>query len=106
MIRRPPRSTLFPYTTLFRSPLPADPIAYDPAGTLNLRAEPFGGVGRNPLEYLTNLLDGTGGKFLRVSHRPPQAGRVSGAGLDDGGDRRDDVDGRRRLCAASRMTRA
>src|SRR2546422_7957034 len=23
MIRRPPRSTLFPYTTLFRSPLPA-----------------------------------------------------------------------------------
>src|SRR5256885_5126046 len=24
MIRRPPRSTLFPYTTLFRSPLPGD----------------------------------------------------------------------------------
>src|SRR2546429_5378992 len=24
MIRRPPRSTLFPYTTLFRSPTPAD----------------------------------------------------------------------------------
>src|SRR5438477_5800522 len=24
MIRRPPRSTLFPYTTLFRSPLPRD----------------------------------------------------------------------------------
>src|SRR3712207_8447970 len=24
MIRRPPRSTLFPYTTLFRSPQPAD----------------------------------------------------------------------------------
>src|SRR2546422_6151269 len=24
MIRRPPRSTLFPYTTLFRSPLPAE----------------------------------------------------------------------------------
>src|SRR2546426_3567349 len=27
MIRRPPRSTLFPYTTLFRSPLHADPVA-------------------------------------------------------------------------------
>src|SRR2546427_1116576 len=27
MIRRPPRSTLFPYTTLFRSPSPAD-LAY------------------------------------------------------------------------------
>src|SRR6266498_5854717 len=25
MIRRPPRSTLFPYTTLFRSPLPLQP---------------------------------------------------------------------------------
>src|SRR2546422_7411468 len=25
MIRRPPRSTLFPYTTLFRSPLPVPP---------------------------------------------------------------------------------
>src|SRR5690349_22688371 len=25
MIRRPPRSTLFPYTTLFRSYLPGDP---------------------------------------------------------------------------------
>src|SRR3989442_8737947 len=25
MIRRPPRSTLFPYTTLFRSPLPLSP---------------------------------------------------------------------------------
>src|SRR5687768_18094699 len=27
MIRRPPRSTLFPYTTLFRSPVGADPVA-------------------------------------------------------------------------------
>src|SRR3712207_7963700 len=26
MIRRPPRSTLFPYTTLFRSYLPGDPV--------------------------------------------------------------------------------
>src|SRR3989441_1214321 len=29
MIRRPPRSTLFPYTTLFRSPSPVFPQAYD-----------------------------------------------------------------------------
>src|SRR3712207_8018279 len=27
MIRRPPRSTLFPYTTLFRSPVPVHPLA-------------------------------------------------------------------------------
>src|SRR6266496_6672781 len=26
MIRRPPRSTLFPYTTLFRSPTPVFPL--------------------------------------------------------------------------------
>src|SRR3712207_7507698 len=26
MIRRPPRSTLFPYTTLFRSPAPLRPV--------------------------------------------------------------------------------
>src|SRR3712207_8799602 len=26
MIRRPPRSTLFPYTTLFRSPMPNSPV--------------------------------------------------------------------------------
>src|SRR5688572_31007736 len=31
MIRRPPRSTLFPYTTLFRSVLPADRGADDRA---------------------------------------------------------------------------
>src|SRR3712207_6924879 len=30
MIRRPPRSTLFPYTTLFRSPSPIGHIANSP----------------------------------------------------------------------------
>src|SRR5258708_38387681 len=41
MIRRPPRSTLFPYTTLFRSRLRPDPVA--PSGLrflgLQLHAE-------------------------------------------------------------------
>src|SRR3712207_8154152 len=32
MIRRPPRSTLFPYTTLFRSGEDAQPQRTDPAG--------------------------------------------------------------------------
>src|SRR3970282_2604532 len=31
MIRRPPRSTLFPYTTLFRSRRRSPPLWYDPA---------------------------------------------------------------------------
>src|SRR3989442_2157884 len=29
MIRRPPRSTLFPYTTLFRSPFGAEQLGYN-----------------------------------------------------------------------------
>src|SRR2546430_3323840 len=44
MIRRPPRSTLFPYTTLFRSHLPVprdrtDPAYYAPLAALRLRPE-------------------------------------------------------------------
>src|SRR2546422_8474812 len=39
MIRRPPRSTLFPYTTLFRSP------EVEPASPGEERAERHGGVG-------------------------------------------------------------
>src|SRR2546422_6412686 len=40
MIRRPPRSTLFPYTTLFRSPLPCpgNPVGGQPPGKLHGRA--------------------------------------------------------------------
>src|SRR3712207_8029616 len=33
MIRRPPRSTLFPYTTLFRSPVARRPVRAAPVGT-------------------------------------------------------------------------
>src|SRR2546425_8199816 len=59
MIRRPPRSTLFPYTTLFRSPLPQAPRAGGPGGhrprrlggphRLGLRRHPaVRGVPRSP----------------------------------------------------------
>src|SRR2546422_5555038 len=34
MIRRPPRSTLFPYTTLFRSPEGATGVSVSPDGAL------------------------------------------------------------------------
>src|SRR5437899_8826120 len=37
MIRRPPRSTLFPYTTLFRSPAPAGDAARSSQTTLRKR---------------------------------------------------------------------
>src|SRR3712207_7254647 len=43
MIRRPPRSTLFPYTTLFRST--GDPVVRDPGARLpvhaSIRARPW-----------------------------------------------------------------
>src|SRR5258707_2317033 len=44
MIRRPPRSTLFPYTTLFRSPLglleaPQRPARVTPEGPVDPRVE-------------------------------------------------------------------
>src|SRR3712207_8502377 len=39
MIRRPPRSTLFPYTTLFRSPIEGSGV--DPSGS-SARASGFG----------------------------------------------------------------
>src|SRR2546430_4568086 len=41
MIRRPPRSTLFPYTTLFRSPPPVDAGRFDRSG-LWINAGPEG----------------------------------------------------------------
>src|SRR2546430_3480407 len=40
MIRRPPRSTLFPYTTLFRSPAGDGPRAPAPLHALRPRGEP------------------------------------------------------------------
>src|SRR2546430_12646184 len=43
MIRRPPRSTLFPYTTLFRSALPARELRSRPAH-LNRAGAGDGGV--------------------------------------------------------------
>src|SRR2546422_1261961 len=39
MIRRPPRSTLFPYTTLFRSPVHGDGVA------VGVEIQPRGGGG-------------------------------------------------------------
>src|SRR2546430_3471013 len=38
MIRRPPRSTLFPYTTLFRSSIPADQDSPAPVSTRTFAA--------------------------------------------------------------------
>src|SRR3712207_8089210 len=44
MIRRPPRSTLFPYTTLFRSQAPACPGQLDAARVQQREVEEPGGA--------------------------------------------------------------
>src|SRR5689334_24194133 len=64
MIRRPPRSTLFPYTTLFRSPLRQ--VLPDP------RPAALDGVGRVvPLGVPARVLDGAAGlrRHLHLQHR-------------------------------------
>src|SRR5258708_22127619 len=43
MIRRPPRSTLFPYTTLFRSSLTAGSVSIEPM-EISVRSIPAGRV--------------------------------------------------------------
>src|SRR5690348_17806381 len=45
MMRRPPTSTLFPYTTLFRSPPPHVSEAPDPGKNFRLAAYGLGGAG-------------------------------------------------------------
>src|SRR2546426_8122738 len=62
MIRRPPRSTLFPYTTLFRSAHDALLVARRPAAGVH-------GLRRRPLRPLRR----TGG---RQRPPPPHAGQV------------------------------
>src|SRR5438309_11554027 len=72
MIRRPPRSTLFPYTTLFRS------IAdWDPTGSLTMWS-----TTQVPFLYQKDLGEalGIGGDRIRVL-QPPVGGNF-GRGLD------------------------
>src|SRR3712207_8935000 len=60
MIRRPPRSTLFPYTTLFRSHYRPDTAARDDPRTLGGGLEHH----RRALELAQNLV-----RDRRVAHR-------------------------------------
>src|SRR3712207_7778467 len=60
MIRRPPRSTLFPYTTLFRSaPRPADPDQLV-GGLLVVRREHHADTGQDGVEGAVGVGEGLG----------------------------------------------
>src|ERR1039458_2507345 len=83
MIRRPPRSTLFPYTTLFRSlrHSAATPMA---GSHLNIRATPRTSIelkrswmDRPRLRGRTGL-DGNAGKLARRRKTAPDHGQVEG----------------------------
>src|SRR2546427_12316003 len=52
MIRRPPRSTLFPYTTLFRSSFAVNPPGYDPRYHFELAIEAGCNAHAAPLGFL------------------------------------------------------
>src|SRR2546422_10224508 len=67
MIRRPPRSTLFPYTTLFRSYAPADSVAHHVAERVGVPARPI------PVaEAVHRLSDPSDCSAGRLGNRPPQ----------------------------------
>src|SRR5260370_19758100 len=78
MIRRPPRSTLFPYTTLFRSPRVECQARPDPREPAHLGAGQ-GVVRRAHARAAPGQGQGRGGRGLR-GHRA-EADRMSGRGL-------------------------
>src|SRR2546425_7601271 len=51
MIRRPPRSTLFPYTTLFRSRCAQTPAPLRPRRTCGARLAQGGPKGQDPQQH-------------------------------------------------------
>src|SRR2546428_7415412 len=67
MIRRPPRSTLFPYTTLFRSRSRGSPGEHDLIGGARRRV-PAGAVANVP-QLVRHLRNGGGGRIDRKSTR-------------------------------------
>src|SRR3712207_8662740 len=72
MIRRPPRSTLFPYTTLFRSHLRGRAVVVSDAGAGAVRAVicDFGGVLTNQLiEAFAAFQDETGISMEQLGDR-------------------------------------
>src|SRR3712207_8685033 len=73
MLRRPPRSTLFPYTTLFRSHVDAAPV-------------PAGAVGLADLEHLGGVVARVGRRRVgagRAGHLAPRRPRAAAAGTGE-----------------------
>src|SRR3989442_9550615 len=95
MIRRPPRSTLFPYTTLFRSHLPAAAVDQDKGTVRGLVGERYRSeehtseLQSRPHLVCRLLLEKKNKKVLSVSQPPSwQTKRQSPNTLHDGEFRR------------------
>src|SRR5260370_840256 len=76
MIRRPPRSTLFPYTTLFRSHFPVDPRLFDERFRAqnhrpNRRAQPLGQAEHHRIHFSRHLRDVISQRRRRVKNPRP-----------------------------------
>src|SRR2546425_3929797 len=67
MIRRPPRSTLFPYTTLFRSPASASRSPRESSKRTGARFGQSGVTGAGPLSASACLLETTPNDRVRRS---------------------------------------
>src|ERR1043166_9875168 len=91
MIRRPPRSTLFPYTTLFRSDfrIPATGGTAEQQQILDdLLAKGVDGIAVSPIspDNQTDFLNKVAGQTLLVCHDSdaPKSKRVCYIGTDNG----------------------
>src|SRR5258708_19282846 len=69
MIRRPPRSTLFPYTTLFRSTNIVDKLACRLAGREIFSAELGTGISANPYIVFFTTADASGELVVEMPDR-------------------------------------
>src|SRR5260370_22132885 len=68
MIRRPPRSTLFPYTTLFRSPAASDVKRFDGKWLGTVSCKPTADVTSYEWQFFANVKDGVFQAVYGVEH--------------------------------------
>src|SRR2546427_3733080 len=85
MIRRPPRSTLFPYTTLFRSLIEKDEGVAVPRGALDitLYRDDLETVGPKPVIGETRIPGDLAGKHVVIVDDVLYTGRTVRAALDE-----------------------
>src|SRR3989441_13270859 len=84
MIRRPPRSTLFPYTTLFRSTPEATTAILERAAPGIAEALRAGAAGAFPRAWLSRGVAGTRAKTLIVNLPGSTGGVQDGLALLEG----------------------